>query len=168
MLALLAHPNIASKAATIHRYDHEIGGGTVRPLVGRHGDPGDGVVLADPRDTHGFAVGVGVNPWYGVHDPRRWPMRWWTRRSATSSPWVPTPTRSRCSTTSHGVIPAARPLGQLVAAVDGCHDAAVAHAAPFVSADSLNNEYTGADGARHGAADAGHHGRRPRRTSDAP
>ena len=41
-------------------------------------------------------------------------------------------------------------LGQLVAAVDGCHDAAVVHGAPFVSGkDSLNNEYTGADGARH-------------------
>ena len=71
LLALLAHRNIASKAATIHRYDHEIGGGTaVRPLVGVEGDaPGDGVVLADPRDTHGIAVGIGVNPWYGLHDP---------------------------------------------------------------------------------------------------
>ena len=71
LLALLAHPNISSKASTIHRYDHEIGGGTVvRPLVGRRGDgPGDGVVLADNRDTHGVAIGIGVNPWYGVHDP---------------------------------------------------------------------------------------------------
>ena len=44
----------------------------------------------------------------------------------------------------------ARTLGELVAAVDGCHDAAVAHRAPFVSGkDSLNNEYTGADGRRH-------------------
>jgi phosphoribosylformylglycinamidine synthase len=41
-------------------------------------------------------------------------------------------------------------LGELVAAVDGCHDAAVAHRAPYVSGkDSLNNEYTGADGRRH-------------------
>ena len=41
-------------------------------------------------------------------------------------------------------------LGDLVAAVDGCHDAALAHRAPFVSGkDSLNNEYTGADGLRH-------------------
>ena len=42
----------------------------VRPLVGVAGDgPGDGVVLADPRDTHGIAIGIGVNPWYGLHDP---------------------------------------------------------------------------------------------------
>jgi phosphoribosylformylglycinamidine synthase len=41
-------------------------------------------------------------------------------------------------------------LGGLVAAVVGCHDAAVAYGAPFVSGkDSLNNEYTGADGQRH-------------------
>jgi phosphoribosylformylglycinamidine synthase len=41
-------------------------------------------------------------------------------------------------------------LGELAAAVRGCHDAAVAHRAPFVSGkDSLNNEYTGADGQRH-------------------
>jgi phosphoribosylformylglycinamidine synthase len=41
-------------------------------------------------------------------------------------------------------------LGELVAAVRGCHDAALAHGAPFVSGkDSLNNEYTGADGQRH-------------------
>ena len=41
-------------------------------------------------------------------------------------------------------------LGDLVAAVDGCCAAAIAHGAPFVSGkDSLNNEYTGADGERH-------------------
>ncbi|MDQ1300214.1 MAG: phosphoribosylformylglycinamidine synthase subunit PurSL, partial [Chloroflexota bacterium] len=32
----------------------------------------------------------------------------------------------------------------------GCHDAAVAYEAPFISGkDSLNNEYTGADGKKH-------------------
>ena len=121
LLALLAHRNIASKAATIHRYDHEIGGGTVvRPLVGVAGDgPADGVVLADPRDTHGIAIGIGVNPWYGAARPRgdgrTSPS---TRRSATSSPSAPTPTASPCSTTSRGAIPR-RPstLGELVAAV---------------------------------------------------
>ena len=39
LLALLGHPNIASKANIIHRYDHEIRGATmVRPLVGAVGD----------------------------------------------------------------------------------------------------------------------------------
>jgi hypothetical protein len=55
----------------IHRYDHEIRGATaVRPLVGIHGDGhGDGVVIAEPTDDFGFAIGIGVNPWYGVLDP---------------------------------------------------------------------------------------------------
>jgi phosphoribosylformylglycinamidine synthase len=40
-------------------------------------------------------------------------------------------------------------LGELVAAVDGCVRAAELFAAPFVSGkDSLNNEFTGADGRR--------------------
>jgi len=41
-------------------------------------------------------------------------------------------------------------LGSLVAAVRGCHDAAVHFGTPFISGkDSLNNEYLGADGERH-------------------
>jgi phosphoribosylformylglycinamidine synthase len=41
-------------------------------------------------------------------------------------------------------------LGDLVAAVDGCCQGALAFNAPFVSGkDSLNNEYMGADGNRH-------------------
>jgi len=37
-----------------------------------------------------------------------------------------------------------------VRCVQGCHDAAVAFGAPFISGkDSLNNEYTGADGQKH-------------------
>ncbi len=153
VLALLAHPNIASKAATIHRYDHEIGGGTVvRPLVGRHGDgPGDGVVLADPRDTHGFAVGVGVNPWYGLHDPEAMAHAVVDEaiRNVVAVGADPS-TVALLDNFSWGDPRRPSALGQLVAAVDGCHDAAIAHAAPFVSGkDSLNNEYTGADGARH-------------------
>ncbi len=41
-------------------------------------------------------------------------------------------------------------LGSLVRCTQGCYDAAVAYDAPFISGkDSLNNEYTGADGQRH-------------------
>ena len=56
LLALLAHPNIASKDGVIRRYDHEIRGATVvRPLVGAaHDGHADGVVLAEPA-RHGTA-----------------------------------------------------------------------------------------------------------------
>jgi phosphoribosylformylglycinamidine synthase len=41
-------------------------------------------------------------------------------------------------------------LGGLVRCAHGCYDAAVAYGAPFISGkDSLNNEYTGADGKKH-------------------
>ena len=71
LLAILAHPNVASNEDIIRRYDHEILGSTVvRPLVGVAADaPADGVVIADHAATEGFAVGIGVNPWYGLHDP---------------------------------------------------------------------------------------------------
>ncbi len=153
LLQLLAHPNIASKAATIHRYDHEIGGGTVvRPLVGAGGDgPADGVVLADPRDGHGLAVGIGVNPWYGLHDPEAMAHAVVDEAIRNVVAVGADPDRvALLDNFSWGDPRRPETLGALVAAVDGCHDAAVAYRAPFVSGkDSLNNEYTGADGARH-------------------
>jgi phosphoribosylformylglycinamidine synthase len=153
LLALLAHRNIASKAATIHRYDHEIGGGTVvRPLVGVQADaPADGVVIADPRDTHGFAVGIGVNPWYGVHDPEAMAHAVVDEAIRNVVAVGADPDRiALLDNFSWGDPLRASTLGGLVGAVDGCRTAAVSHRAPFVSGkDSLNNEYTGADGRRH-------------------
>jgi len=47
LLALLAHPTIASKEDVVRRYDHEVQGATVlKPLVGRASNgPGDAAVL---------------------------------------------------------------------------------------------------------------------------
>jgi phosphoribosylformylglycinamidine synthase len=153
LLALLAHPNIASKAAIVHRYDHEIGGAThVRPLVGA-GDAGhaDGVVIAHPDDDVGFAVGIGVNPWHGLHDPK-----------AMAAVAVDEAIRNVVAVGADPDLVALldnfswgdprdpATLGELAAAVAGCCEAAVAFGAPFVSGkDSLNNTYTGSDGSRH-------------------
>lgn len=153
LLALLAHRNISSKAAVIHRYDHEIGGGTiVRPLVGRHGDaPGDGVVLADPGDTHGIAIGIGVNPWYGLHDPEAMAHAVVDEAIRNVVAVGADPDQvALLDNFSWGDPRRPSTLGELVAAVRGCHDAALAYRAPFVSGkDSLNNEYSGSDGERH-------------------
>jgi len=153
LLALLRHPNIASKAATIHRYDHEILGSTVvRPLVGAAGDgPADGVVIAEPGAREGFAVGIGVNPWLGLHDPE-----------AMAHAVVDEAIRNVVAVGADPDLVALldnfswgdprreSTLGDLVAAVDGCCAAARMYRAPFVSGkDSLNNEYVGADGQRH-------------------
>ena len=153
LLALLAHRNIASKATTIHRYDHEILGATaVRPLVGVRSDaPADGVVLADPGGHDGLAIGIGVNPWYGLNDP--WAMAYTVVDEAIRNIVAVGADPDRVSLLdnfSWGDPRRPSTLGDLVAAVDGCCTAAIDHGAPFVSGkDSLNNEYTGADGERH-------------------
>ena len=153
LLALLAHPNIASKAATIHRYDHEILGSTVvRPLVGAAGDgPADGVVLADPARTDGIAIGIGVNPWYGLHDPEAMAYAVVDEALRNVVAVGADPDRvALLDNFSWGDPRRPSTLGELVAAVDGCCGAARMYGAPFVSGkDSLNNEYVGADGERH-------------------
>jgi phosphoribosylformylglycinamidine synthase len=153
LLALLGHRNIGSKATTIHRYDHEIGGGTVvRPVIGDGTEgPGDGVVLADPRDTHGIAIGIGVDPWLGLHDPEAMAHAVVDEAIRNVVAVGADPDQvALLDNFSWGDPRRPSTLGELVAAVRGCHDAGVAYGAPFVSGkDSLNNEYTGADGQRH-------------------
>ena len=153
LLALLRHRNIASKADTIHRYDHEILGATaVRPIVGRLADaPADGVVIAEPTDTVGFAIGIGVNPWWGLHDPEA--MAYGAVDEAMRNVvavGADPDNVALLDNFSWGDPRRETTLGELVAAVDGCCAAAMAYRAPFVSGkDSLNNEYTGTDGKRH-------------------
>ena len=153
LLALLRHPNIASKKAVIRRYDHEILGSTVvRPLIGRHRDGhADGVVIADPADTHGLAIGIGVNPWFGELDPQRMAHAVVDEAIRNVVAVGADPDKiALLDNFSWGDPRRPSTLGELVAAVDGCCEASIAHRAPFVSGkDSLNNEYLGADGARH-------------------
>ena len=75
LLNLLAHPNIASKAAVVRIYDHEVQGGTViKPLTGVNDDgPSDAAVL-HPIGTRGqqaMVLSNGVNPEYGKLDAYR-------------------------------------------------------------------------------------------------
>jgi len=153
LLALLAHPTIASKEAVIRRYDHEVLGNTViRPTCGLHDDgPSDGVVLAHPDSRHGFAIGIGVNPWMGLRDPKR--MAYAVVDEAIRNVVVTgaDPDKVALLDNFSWGDPADRPtLGSLVAAVQGCVEASLAYGAPFVSGkDSLNNCYVGDDGQRH-------------------
>ncbi len=153
LLALLAHPNIASKAHVIRRYDHEVLGSTVvRPLTGACNDgPADGVVLVHPNDTDGIAIGIGVNPWYGQTDPEYMARAVVDEaiRNVVVAGGDPTAV-ALMDNFSWGNPTRATTFGELVVAVRGCCDAAVAYAAPFVSGkDSLNNEYLTAEGTRH-------------------
>jgi phosphoribosylformylglycinamidine (FGAM) synthase-like enzyme len=152
LLALLAHPNIASKEAIIHRYDHEVLGATVvRPMAGaRQSGPSDGTVIAPPQRASGFVLGLGVNAGYGVHDPER--MAWAAvdeaMRNITAAGGDPAQT-ALLDNFSWGDPRRPETLGDLVATVRGCCDAARLYGAPFVSGkDSLNNEYVASDGQR--------------------
>ena len=153
LLALLAHPNIASKERVVRRYDHEIRGATlVRPLVGaQHDAHADGVVVAEPTDAHGFAVGIGVNPWIGLLDPERMAHAVVDEAIRNVVAVGADPTKvCLLDNFSWGDPRRASTLGALAAAVEGCCEAAEMHRAPFVSGkDSLNNEYLGSDGNRH-------------------
>jgi phosphoribosylformylglycinamidine synthase len=152
LLALLAHPNIASKAGVIRRYDHEIRGATLqRPLVGVHADaPGDGSVLVEPGEDSGIAVGIGVSPFTGEADAQR--MAWLAVDEAIRNAVAVGADPRRIALLdnfSWGDPRRATTLGQLVAAVDGCVDAAQHYASPFVSGkDSLNNEWVDRDATR--------------------
>ena len=152
LLALLGHPNIASKALIIRRYDHEIlGASVVRPLTGaRHDGPADGVVLAEPHSGSGLAIGIGVNAWYGDHDAAR--MAEAVVDEAIRNVVVAGADPDRIALLdnfSWGDPTRPATLGSLGGAVEGCARAAIAHGAPFVSGkDSLNNEYLGLDGER--------------------
>jgi len=153
LLALLAHPNLSSRAAVVHRYDHQIGGATVvRPLAGAD-DRGhaDGVVLARPGEDHGIAVGIGVNPWHGLHDARAMALAAVDEAIRNVVAAGADPDRvALLDNFSWGDPLDPATLGQLVDAVAGCCEAAERYRAPFVSGkDSLNNTYTTTDGSRH-------------------
>ena len=109
------------------------------------------MVLADPGDTHGLAIGIGVNPWYGELDPERMAHAVVDEAIRNVVAVGADPDKvALLDNFSWGDPRRPSTLGELVAAVHGCCDASVTHGAPFVSGkDSLNNEYLGSDGARH-------------------
>jgi len=152
LVALLSHPTIASKEAIIRRYDHEILGSTViGPMSAPYQTgPSDGVVIVEPMRQSGFALGIGVNPQYGVFDCEA--MAWSAVDEAIRNVVVAGANPARVALLdnfSWGDPRREKTLGDLVLAVRGCCNAARAFSSPFVSGkDSLNNEYEGTDGIR--------------------
>ena len=149
LLALLRHPNIASKEAVVRRYDHEVQGATViKPLVGRSGNgPGDAAVLQPLIDGVESSAGVvlsnGVNPLYGKIDPYHMAMNAVDEalRNLTAVGGDITHT-AILDNFCWGNPTDPQQLGMLVRSVKGCYDAAIGFGTPFISGkDSLNNEY---------------------------
>jgi phosphoribosylformylglycinamidine synthase II/phosphoribosylformylglycinamidine synthase I len=163
LLRLLAHPDIRSKEEVIRRYDHEVQGGTaVKPLVGHanHG-PSDAAVIVpqnsqsptpNPQSpTRAVALGNGINPHLSVADP--YVMAWAAVDEALRNVVAVGADPDQVSILDNfcwGNPNLPDRLGALVRCAQGCYDAAVAYQTPFISGkDSLNNEYTGADGEKH-------------------
>ena len=158
LLALLAHPNIASKEQIVRTYDHEVQGNTVvKPFVGVLGDgPGDAAVLQplrgrdDPAAGMGLAIGCGINPRYGAIDPY-WMALACVDEALRNVVAVGGDPRRAALLDNFCWGDPREPdrMAGLVRAAAGCYDAAVAFGAPFISGkDSLNNEYRAADGTR--------------------
>jgi phosphoribosylformylglycinamidine synthase subunit PurSL len=155
LLSFLSSPNIASKAAVIRIYDHEVQGGTVvKPLTGVEADaPSDATVIKPlgTKGTKGIVLSNGINPDYGKRDAYK--MAWSAIDEAIRNAVAVGADPDRIAILDNfcwGDPLRPETLGTLVEACRGCHDAALFFGTPFISGkDSLNNEYLGADGLRH-------------------
>jgi phosphoribosylformylglycinamidine synthase len=146
LLALLSHPNIASKEAIVRTYDHEVGGATVlKPLVGVAGDgPGDAAVLQPLRSSlEGVALGCGINPRLGELDPYWMALACADEALRNVVAVGGDPDRTAIlDNFCWGDPRQPDRMAGLVRAAAGCYDAALAFGAPFISGkDSLNNEW---------------------------
>ena len=129
----------------------------VKPFVGpAQRGPSDAAVLL-PMDAaqggarQGLALATGCNPAYTALDP--YAMAWAAADEAMRNCVAVGADPDRIALLDNfcwGNPTLPDRLGALVRCAAGCYDAAVAYGAPFVSGkDSLNNEYTGADGVKH-------------------
>ena len=104
-----------------------------------------------PRPYRGVALAVGVNPFFTGIDP--YCMAWAAVDEAIRNVVAVGADPDQVSLLDNfawGNPNLPDRLGELVRCAQGCHDAAVAFGAPFISGkDSLNNEYTGEDGKKH-------------------
>ncbi|MCC5823610.1 MAG: phosphoribosylformylglycinamidine synthase subunit PurL [Phycisphaerales bacterium] len=150
LLALLAHPNIASKHWIINQYDHEVQGNTVvKPLVGPLGrGPSDAAVIEPiPGSGRGLAIACGLAT--GLEsDPYHMALAAIDEcvRNLVCTGADP----DRIAILDNFSWPSCNKpenLGSLVRAAEGCYDGAKAYRTPFVSGkDSLNNQFTTEDG----------------------
>jgi phosphoribosylformylglycinamidine synthase len=154
LLGLLASPNIRSKESVIRRYDHEVKGATaVKPLVGadNHGPSDAAVIVPNPKHLKAVALSVGLCPQYGEHDPYAMAFAA-VDEALRNAVAVGADPDQICILDNFcwGNPTLPDRLGTLVATAKGCHDAALAYEAPYISGkDSLYNEYVGLDGERH-------------------
>jgi phosphoribosylformylglycinamidine synthase II len=152
LLDVLAAADVASKEWIIRQYDHEVqGASVVKPLLGPGDGPADGTVVRGVlgRDR-GIVLGVGLRHRIGPRDPYQMAAGGIAEAIANVVAAGADPEKiALLDNFCWGDTRHEESLGTLVEACRGCHDMAVAFAAPFVSGkDSLNNvfAYTDASG----------------------
>ena len=150
LLAMLRHPDVASKEDIVRRYDHEVRGGTVvRPFVGPAADgPADAAVLKPLGTAHNDIAAVvsnGICPRVGLLDP--WAMAMLAIDEAVRNLVAVGGDPDRVAVLDNfcwGDPTKPDRLGGLVRAVQGCTDGARRYRMPFISGkDSLFNEFDG-------------------------
>lgn len=150
LCALLAHPNIASKAWIIRQYDHEVQGSSViKPLVGiGDGGPGDAAVIAPVAgSSRGLAIGSGLATGL-ARDP--YIMGLAAIDECVRNLVCVGADPARIAILDNFCWPSCKDphnMGALVRAAWACYDGAKAYRTPFVSGkDSLNNQFVTDDG----------------------
>ncbi len=161
LLALLSHPNIASKHWIVRQYDHEVqGSSVVKPFVGAQNDgPSDAAVLRPKLDSNrAIALSNGLAPHVSEKANHT--------GSATDGDSYQMVLHAIDEAVRNAVCVGADPqyiaildnfcwakcddpwqLGTLVRAAEACYDGAMAYQTPFVSGkDSLSNQFTAEDG----------------------
>jgi phosphoribosylformylglycinamidine synthase len=151
LVELLGLPDVASKEWIIRQYDHEVQGcSVVKPLLGPGAGPADGTVVRGVlgRDR-GIVLGVGLRHRLGAADPYQMAAGGIVEAIANVVAAGADPDRiALLDNFCWGDTRREESLGTLVEACRGCHDMAVAFAAPFVSGkDSLNNVFAWTDAA---------------------
>ena len=150
LLALLAHPDVASKHWIVSQYDHEVQGATVvKPLVGPGiSGPGDGAVIEPvPGTGRGLAIASGLQTRIG--DPENggdpYLMALAAIDECVRNLVCVGADPERIAILDNFCWPSCEKpenLGSLVRAAEGCYDGAKAYRTPFVSGkDSLNNQF---------------------------
>lgn len=155
LLAVLAHPNIASKHRIIRQYDHEVQGNTViRPLGGalQRGPMDAAVIEPVPGSGRGLAIASGLATNFGDPDAGGDPylMALAAIDECVRNLVCVGADPARIAILDNFCWPSCKKpenLASLVRAAEGCYDGAKAYRTPFVSGkDSLNNQFTTDDG----------------------
>jgi phosphoribosylformylglycinamidine synthase II len=148
LLALLGHPNVASKHWVVRQYDHEVqGGSVVKPFVGPdQRGPSDAAVVRPKLDSlKGVAVGCGMVP--HVKDP--YAMAVASIDEAVRNVVAVGASLDKMAILDNFCWPSVDDevtMGHLVRTCEACRDAALAYGVPFISGkDSLHNQFTNSE-----------------------